>query len=159
VSAPAPKNDERDWTSLVVPFICAVVFTLFYSSVVNAPPVDLVFITPLFVVGAVVWCSVVWGEIAKLRRAPAGGVKNSVTVAQWKKIGGFIGLIILYLLGMEYIGFFVSSFAMLVAGMLWLGVRNIKQMLVISFALVALQYLLFDKVLRIPFPVSPIGLF
>jgi len=158
------RNDARparkpDWTALVVPLVVGVFFIAFYASLLKAPPIDRVFITPLMIVGTVVLAAVLWEEVRALRGGArsSGGAPEPIT-EPWS-VAGFVGLMLLYFLGLEYVGFFVSSLTMLVAGMLWLGVRSPVQLALVSFGVVGIEYLLFAEVLEIPFPRSAIGLF
>jgi hypothetical protein len=149
-----------DWTALAIPVVIGAVFVAFYASIVSAPPIDRVFVTPLMIVGCVLLAIVSWGEISRMR-SPDGtseGAEEAPIARPWRMVG-FIAMMGLYLFGLNYIGFFVSSFAMLVAGMLWFGERNPVQILLISICIIAVEYLLFAEVLDIPFPESAIGLF
>lgn len=156
----ASPGSKPDWTSLIIPFVVGVGFVAFYSSLLNAPPIDRVFITPLMIVGVFILAAVVWGEVAAIRSpaAVANGEAAPPIAKPWRVVG-FIALMVLYLVGLEYVGFFVSSFAMLVIGMLWLGERNWLRIGTVSVCLIGIEFLLFAEVLEIPFPPSAIGLF
>jgi len=152
-----------DWVGLLIPAVIGGFVILFYSSVKDAPEIDRVFVTPLAIAGAMVLLVVLWGEL-RAAWQPASATPDDEPEAPseasnpWRVVG-FIALMVLYLLGMAHVGFFVSSFLMIVAGMLCLGVRDIRQLIVISTALIGTEYVLFAQILDIPFPASALGLF
>jgi len=66
----------------------------------------------------------------------------------------FIGLLLLYLLSIFYIGYFISSFIFLFLGIYMLGYRKYITMLIISSAWLLFSYLIFYKLLYVPLPVG-----
>jgi len=71
-----------------------------------------------------------------------------------KVVFGFIGLLILYLVSIFYIGYFISSFVFLIIGIYMLGYRNYITMLIISVSWLLFSYLIFYKLLYVPLPVG-----
>jgi putative tricarboxylic transport membrane protein len=66
----------------------------------------------------------------------------------------FIGLLILYLISIFYIGYFISTFIFIFAGIYMLGYRKYLTMLIISFGWLLFSYLIFYKLLYVPLPVG-----
>jgi len=62
-----------------------------------------------------------------------------------------MGVLIIYLVGMYYIGFCVASFFMLYTFIAWFGEYNLIKRILISAAIVTVVYFLFTKVLQVPF--------
>jgi putative tricarboxylic transport membrane protein len=71
------------------------------------------------------------------------------------RMGLFIGLLIVYILIYELLGFIVSSAIVLPAGMLLLGERRWLHVLVLPFAIIALGYIGFVKVMMVALPEFP----
>ncbi len=71
-----------------------------------------------------------------------------------KIVFGFIGLLILYLICIFYIGYFISSFVFLLVGIYMLGYRKYLTMLLISAGWLLFSYLIFYKLLYVPLPVG-----
>jgi len=71
-----------------------------------------------------------------------------------KIVFGFIGLLILYLISIFYIGYFISTFIFIFAGIYILGYRKYLTMLIISFGWLLFSYLIFYKLLYVPLPVG-----
>jgi hypothetical protein len=156
----APPGRRPDWSGLIVPTVLGGVFVAFYASLLGAPAIDRVFITPLMSAGAIVLAAVVWQQLRPAQERPGAPAREeALPVAEPWRLVGFIAMMVVYFLGLTYVGFFVSSLAMIVCGMLWLGVRSPVQLGMVPIALVAIEYLLFAIVLEIPFPQSSIGLF
>ncbi len=68
----------------------------------------------------------------------------------------FIGFLIIYLIAMNYIGYFLSTFLFMVLGMIYLGYKNKKVMLITASTWIVFSYLIFYKVLFIPLPLGKI---
>lgn len=64
----------------------------------------------------------------------------------------FIALLIVYLLGIYYIGYFISTFLFIYAGISLLGYKNVKTKLIISICWLIFSYLIFYKLLFVPLP-------
>ncbi|MBK5201335.1 MAG: tripartite tricarboxylate transporter TctB family protein [Spirochaetaceae bacterium] len=62
-----------------------------------------------------------------------------------------MGILILYLLGMYYIGFCVASFFMLYAFFTWFGEYKLIKRILIATIIVAIVFFLFTKILHVPF--------
>ena len=62
-----------------------------------------------------------------------------------------MGILIIYLIAMYYIGFCIASFSMLYAFITWFGDYKLIKRLVISTIVVAFVYLVFTRVLHVPF--------
>ena len=62
-----------------------------------------------------------------------------------------MGVLILYLVSMYYIGFCVSSFFMLYTFIAWFGDYKLIKRILIAAIIVAVVYLLFTKILLVPF--------
>ena len=69
-------------------------------------------------------------------------------------VWGFIGLLVLYLFSIFYIGYFISSFVFLFVGIYMLGYRKYLTMLMISAGWLLFSYLIFYKLLYVPLPVG-----
>jgi len=66
----------------------------------------------------------------------------------------FIGLLIVYLLVMNYIGYFLSTFIFMITGMIYLEYKNIKVMLITSATWIVFSYIIFYKILFVPLPLG-----
>jgi putative tricarboxylic transport membrane protein len=64
----------------------------------------------------------------------------------------FIPLLIFYLAGIFYIGYFISTFMFLLIASYILGDRNYARMLIIAFCWLIFSYLIFYKLLYVPLP-------
>jgi putative tricarboxylic transport membrane protein len=69
-------------------------------------------------------------------------------------VWGFIGLLVLYLISIFYIGYFISSFVFLFVGFYLLGYRKYLTMLLISAGWLLFSYLIFYKLLYVPLPMG-----
>lgn len=68
----------------------------------------------------------------------------------------FIGLLITYLVAMNFIGYFLSTFLFMVIGMVYLGYKDKKVMIITTSTWIVFSYLIFYKVLFIPLPLGKI---
>jgi hypothetical protein len=66
----------------------------------------------------------------------------------------FIGFLVVYLLVMNYIGYFLSTFIFMITGMIYLGYKNIKVMLITSATWNVFSYIIFYKILFVPLPLG-----
>ena len=66
----------------------------------------------------------------------------------------FIGFLVVYLLVMNYIGYFLSTFIFMITGMIYLGYKNIKVMLITSATWIVFSYIIFYKILFVPLPLG-----
>lgn len=79
--------------------------------------------------------------------------ENAVTARQalsgldWKRAAQLTGLLILYAVAMPWIGFTIASILFMSGGVMLLGERNIKMILLASIPLVVVLWLLLTKVL------------
>lgn len=68
-----------------------------------------------------------------------------------------LALLILYVLAVIYIGFYISTPAMLVIYMYFMGIRNIKTILITTAVVMAFVYCLFTLQLGVPLPAGILG--
>ena len=68
-----------------------------------------------------------------------------------------LALLILYVLAVIYIGFYISTPAMLVIYMYFMGIRNIKTILITTAVVMAFVYCLFTLQLCVPLPAGILG--
>jgi len=66
----------------------------------------------------------------------------------------FVGLLILYLISIFYLGYFISSFVFLFFGIYMLGYRNYLTMLLLSTGWLLFSYFVFYKLIFVPLPVG-----
>jgi len=66
----------------------------------------------------------------------------------------FIGFLVVYLLAMNYIGYFLSTFLFMIAGMIYLGYKNKKVMLITAATWIVFSYFIFYKILFVPLPLG-----
>ena len=66
----------------------------------------------------------------------------------------FIGFLVVYLLVMNYVGYFLSTFIFMITGMIYLGYKNIKVMLITSATWIVFSYIIFYKILFVPLPLG-----
>jgi len=68
----------------------------------------------------------------------------------------FIGFLVVYLLVMNYIGYFISTFLFIIAGMLYLGYKNHKVTLIVATSWIVFSYFIFYKILFVSLPIGKI---
>lgn len=66
----------------------------------------------------------------------------------------FIGFLVIYLLAMNYIGYFISTFIFLITGMIYLGYKNKKVMFTTAAIWIMFSYFIFFKILFVPLPLG-----
>ncbi len=66
----------------------------------------------------------------------------------------FIGLLTLYLIGIIYLGYFLSTFLFLFLSLYMLGYRNYRVMLFIDIGWMIFSYVIFYKLIYVPLPVG-----
>jgi len=76
---------------------------------------------------------------------------GSVTLAGWINIAFVLGAVVCYIFLVEYIGFLIFSFVILMILMKWLKVKILPS-LVMSIVVTFAIYLLFAKILLVPLP-------
>lgn len=63
-----------------------------------------------------------------------------------------LALVIVYALGFKYIGFYVTTFVITIALMLYMGIRSVKTMAIVVAVLMIFLYGLFTMQLKVPMP-------
>ncbi len=73
----------------------------------------------------------------------------------------FIGFLVVYLLIMNYVGYFISTFLFIVVGMIYLGYKNHKVTLIVATSWILFSYVIFYKILFVSLPIGKLieGLF
>lgn len=71
---------------------------------------------------------------------------------QLARLASYFGLLVLYLLGMEYVGYMVSSAVMMLASMWIFGARNKVVMAVLTVVTPVALYYFFHFVIEVQFP-------
>lgn len=74
-------------------------------------------------------------------------VKQALMGLDWRRTAWFIGLMIVYSLAMPWIGFVIASIGFMAGGVMILGERNIKVILLASVPLVIGLWFILTKVL------------
>lgn len=146
------KSDLEEW---LVPLVIAVGTAVFFFDVRDAEQIDLVFIEPLVVFIVILLAIALFNIVRNSSRKSADDVDKKPSRSSVL----FIGLMLLLLIGLGWIGFFVSLFLFQVAGMWMLGVREKVSLLAVPLGVLVGIYLVFMQLLGLHFPVSPIGLF
>jgi putative tricarboxylic transport membrane protein len=81
---------------------------------------------------------------------------GSVSLAGWINIAFILGAIVCYIFFVDYIGFLIFSFLILMILMKWLEVKMILS-LAMSIGVTLAIYLLFAKILLVPLPWGLLG--
>ena len=76
---------------------------------------------------------------------------GAVTLAGWLNIAFVLGTIVCYIFLVEYVGFLIFSFVILMILMKWLKVKLLSSLLMSTTVTLAI-YLLFAKILLVPLP-------
>ncbi len=71
---------------------------------------------------------------------------------KWGRLGAIIGMLLVYIVLMNLIGFVISTLLFLVASMLFYGEKRIKVIAPVSAGLTAFVFLLWTQVFNIPLP-------
>lgn len=71
---------------------------------------------------------------------------------KWGKLGAIIGMLLVYILVMNLIGFIISTVLFLTASMLFYGERRIKVIAPVAVGFTACVFLLWTQVFNIPLP-------
>lgn len=74
-------------------------------------------------------------------------VRESLSGLDWRRAAWLTGLMIVYSLGMPWVGFVIASIGFMAGGVMILGERNIKVILIASIPLVILLWFLLTRVL------------
>lgn len=82
-----------------------------------------------------------------LDKDEATTVKSVVQGLDWRRTAWFIGLMVVYSLGMPWIGFVVASIGFMAGGIMILGERRIKVIVLASVPLVVGLWFILTKVL------------
>ncbi len=83
------------------------------------------------------------------------GAESCKAVLSWslfKSPLAVLGLLILYVVVMQTVGFYVTTPIMLVLYMRWMGVRRVKTILIATVSMMLFVFLLFTFSLGIPLP-------
>lgn len=67
---------------------------------------------------------------------------------------GFVGLLFVYLLIMQIIGYFISTFIFILTALFYLGYRNKRNALIITSSWILFSYIIFYKTLYLPLPLG-----
>jgi len=73
--------------------------------------------------------------------------REALSGLDWRRTAWLTGLMIVYSLSMPWVGFVIASIAFMAGGVMVLGERNIKMILIASIPLVILLWFLLTKVL------------
>lgn len=66
----------------------------------------------------------------------------------------FIGFLIVYLIVMQLLGYFLSTFAFIIVGLYYLGYRKWRNAIIIASSWILFSYLIFYKTLYVPLPLG-----
>jgi len=70
------------------------------------------------------------------------------------KVLKFVIFLVVYLVGIYFLGYYISTFAFILIGMYYLGYRKLSTMIIISLSWVIFSYLIFYKTLYVPLPLG-----
>lgn len=87
-----------------------------------------------------------------LRKAREGTGPQKASKASPTRAYVTFALSVLYVMGIETIGFFVSSVAISVALMMYMGIRRVSTYALALSSMVLFYFLLFDRFLHVPLP-------
>jgi len=95
-----------------------------------------------------------WKTFRQAQEVTEGGPRSDIVLT-------FVGLLIGYLLVMQLLGYFLSTFVFILAGLYYLGYRNLRNGLIIASVWILFSYAVFYKVLYVPLPLGVVfeGLF
>ena len=79
-----------------------------------------------------------------------------ITRAALGRVAIYIGAIVLYALGINYVGYIVSTAAALLFAMIFSGARNRLTLLLLTLIVPPLMYWLFHVLMQIPLPETPL---
>lgn len=91
------------------------------------------------------------GSVRRHRRGEAPEVE-AVPLSALRSPASTLGIAVLYVLGFKYIGFYVSTLAMVVGYMLYMGIRSVKTIAMVTGILLVFLYWLFTIQLGVPMP-------
>jgi len=74
-------------------------------------------------------------------------VREALSGLDWRRTAWLTGLMIIYSLSMPWVGFVIASIGFMAGGVMLLGERNIKVIMIASIPLVILLWFLLTKVL------------
>lgn len=66
----------------------------------------------------------------------------------------FVGFLIAYLVLMQFLGYFLSTFGFVIVGLYYLGYRNWRNIIIISSTWILFSYFIFYKTLYVPLPLG-----
>jgi putative tricarboxylic transport membrane protein len=66
----------------------------------------------------------------------------------------FVGFLIAYLIAMQIVGYFLSTFAFIGVSLYYLGYRNPRNTVIIAGAWILFSYIIFYKTLYVPLPLG-----
>jgi len=66
----------------------------------------------------------------------------------------FVGFLVAYLLVMQILGYFLSTFIFILTGLYYLGYRNTKNAVIIASVWILFSYIIFYKTLYVPLPLG-----
>ncbi len=89
-----------------------------------------------------------------LIRAFAGYEEQDPKAGRIDKALLFIGLTIIYLYLIQYIGYFIGTFLFIIAGMSLLSYKKVKVMVAVAGGWLIVSYFAFYKLLYVPLPVG-----
>ena len=104
----------------------------------------------LWILFATVFCVALIGQAA-LRRGDADPAPGHIL-----RVLLFGGWLVAYLLAINTLGYFLSTFVFLVGAMYFLGYRRLLVATAVSMVWLLFSYLVFLKLLYIPLPVGPL---
>lgn len=83
--------------------------------------------------------------------------ETAASIGELKSPVIVLALLILYVLAVVHIGFYISTPVMLVCYMFFMGIRNIKTILITTAVVMAFVYCLFTLQLGVPLPAGILG--
>ena len=139
---------------LIIP-VGGLLFAIYYLYSIRKLPweaqVDGLFISVVLLILAIVFLVKMFARLAR-GEANLGFGPLLGTAKLMRERGGLVGLTILFVTGLPWLGFTATIFLFLVGGMLLLGVRSLRRLIVVPLCLSFGGYLLFIVALNATLP-------
>jgi len=134
-------------TGLAAAAVAVFAFVLTFDMPGTAPMFPRIASAALFLLGVLLS---VTSLISMKRGSPTG--EEPFDPSALVKPAVFTAMILLYVLGIRFIGFYVTTLPVLILYMRLLGIRSLKPLLITAAAVMALLYLVFSVGLHVPLP-------
>lgn len=135
-------------------FLCATYYFIDIQALKNSQ--DRLLINPIYWIMVVLYPIIIWQEWKAKSQTNAINVKkdedDETKVTLTKKLFSYIACIVIYLIGLNYVGFIITSLIIMPILMIISGADSKLKIVIVPIITIFILYMIFGYLLEVPLP-------